>query len=198
MCDALHQNMPYSCLYWADLYDFYSENRFQCQGFGVFLYGSNFVRRRFITRKATHLHPVLVLSPMLNIGCVLWGSILHLHKYRFYWQKMICATTFAYLNITTFIQQNFLQPSPSCRIHFSSAIPQGSLQSLQPSAGLPPYKYCAMNKLTVELITRAEFNTFTNTEKAWWIPVLLLLNPDFLYECFTPTVLIWNSLSSSI
>lgn len=154
MCDASHQNMPYSCLYWADLCDFYSENRFQCQGFGVFLYGSNFVRRRFLTRKATQLHPVLVLSPMLNIGCGLWGSILHLRKYRFYWQKMICATTFAYLNITTFIQQNFLQLSPQQQNPFQLCHSPRLLQSLQPSARLPPYKYCAMNKLTVELITR--------------------------------------------
>lgn len=88
---------------------------------------SNFVRR-FIMRKVTHLHLVLVLSPMLNISCVLWGSISH--KYSFYWQKIIwAATTSAYLNITTFIQQNLLQASPSRRIHFSSAIPQDSTLS---------------------------------------------------------------------
>lgn len=87
---------------------------------------SSFVRR-FVMRKVMHLHLALVLSPMPNISCCLWGSISH--KSSFYWQKMIlAATTFAYLNITT-LSQNLLQSSPSRRIHFSSAIPQTPLSA---------------------------------------------------------------------
>lgn len=43
-------------------------------------------------------------------------------------------TTSACLNITTFIQQNFLQASPRKRIHFSSFFPQNSYS---PSSFIP-------------------------------------------------------------
>ena len=152
---------------------------------------SNFTRRRFIMRKAICLHPVLVLSPMLNIGCNLWGSVPHLHKYRFYWQKNDqCYNKFCISEHHIIYPAELFASVPQQENPFQLIRSPRLLQSLQPHARSLPYKYSAMHKLAIGLITRAEFNTLTNTEKAWWIPVLLLLNPDFLYECFTSTVFI--------
>lgn len=147
-------------------HDFYSENRFQCQDFEVFLKtewdflmmwnGSNFVRRRFITRKAIHLHPVLVLSPMLNVGCGLWGSIPHLHKYSFYWQKNDQHyNSFCISEHHNIYPAELLASVPQQEIPFQLCHSPRLLQSLQPHARSLPYKHSAVHRLAVGLITRA-------------------------------------------
>lgn len=142
MCDASHQNMPYSCLYWEDLYFiifvqrtdfnvrvsnwFYKQN--DMKWLQLYWKKIHYASHTFM---AIHLHPVLVLSPMLNAGCGLGGWILHLRKCSSYWEKNDhCYNNFCISEHHNIYPAEFA--SHVTRIHFNSAIPQDSCSPSSP------------------------------------------------------------------